>query len=51
MRRVSLVVLLFALAGCGGRARYTHVPNNFDKPLDQALRRLHDAGLRVSYLY
>ena len=45
---LALVVTVLALAGCGSH-KTVEVPNNHGHLLDDALRRLHDAGLRATF--
>src|SRR4051812_5247470 len=50
MRRLVLLGALALLAaGCGGSRSYVSVPSNHGRSLDDALARLHAAGLRASF--
>jgi hypothetical protein len=49
MRRAVPILAVVALAGCTGHARYVGVPSNHGRSLDDALRRLHEAGLRATF--
>jgi len=46
--RPVLVVTVLALAGCGASTR-VELPSNHGRFLDDALRRLHSAGLRATF--
>lgn len=42
-------MLSLCVVGCGSEHPFVQVPNNNNKSLDQALQRLHEAGLRASF--
>lgn len=44
-----LGALALLAAGCGGSRSYVSVPSNHGRSLDDALARLHAAGLRASF--
>jgi hypothetical protein len=49
MQRLGLALVAVALAGCGSQSAYVTVPSNHGHPLDEALQRLHEAGLRATF--
>jgi beta-lactam-binding protein with PASTA domain len=46
---MAFLVAVLGLAACGSTSPRVEVPSNHGYPLDQALQRLHAAGLRASF--
>ena len=45
----GMMVALLVVAGCGSHSQYVDLPSNHGHALDEALQRLHAAGLRVTF--
>jgi hypothetical protein len=45
----GMMVALLVVAGCGSHVQYVDLPSNHGHTLDDALQRLHAAGLRATF--
>jgi hypothetical protein len=49
IKRLAFLIVVATVAGCGSEPRYVDLPSNHGHVLDNAVERLHAAGLRVSF--